>query len=74
MRAHHFRGVLLSLLAVTCLTGPPGCGSEPPAPQVGTKEFESAREEYRNIRRQEYGRESLDSGAKAKPVPKAGRK
>ena len=72
MRAHHFRGVLLSLLAVTCLAGPPGCGSEPPAPQVGTKEFESAREEYRNVRRQEYRRDSLDKNAKARPLPKAG--
>jgi hypothetical protein len=74
MLMHESRAVLLSLLAVTCLTGLPGCGSEPPAPQVGTKEFESAREEYRNIRRQEYGRQSLDPGAKAKPLPRAGGK
>jgi hypothetical protein len=63
---------LLSLLTVTCLAGLPGCGSASPAPPVGTKEFESAREEYRNIRRQEYRRDSLDSSAKAKPLPKAG--
>lgn len=72
MRTQRLRGVLFSLLAVTGLAVPPGCGSEPAAPEVGTKEFESAREEYQNVRKQEYQRESLDPKAKAKPLPKAG--
>jgi hypothetical protein len=66
------RSVRFSLLALACLVGLAGCESQSPAPPVGTKEFESAREEYRNIRRQEYGRDSLDPGARAKPLPKAG--
>jgi hypothetical protein len=64
--------VLSLFLAVTCLVGLAGCESQSPAPQVGTKEFESAREEYQNIRRQEYGRDALDPRAKAKPPSKAG--
>jgi hypothetical protein len=73
MHMHQLRGVFLSFLAAAYLGVLPGCGSESPSPPVGTKEFESAREEYRNIRRQEYRRDSLDSNAKAKPVPKGGR-
>jgi len=67
-----FRWVVPSLLAAAVVAGLPGCGSEPPPAPTSGKEFEAAREEYQNIRRSEYRRDSLDPKAKAKPLPKAG--
>jgi len=71
MRRQRLRGIFFSLPALTALAGLPGCGSEPPAPAAGTKEFEAAKQEYQNIRQSEYRRDSIDPGARAKPLPKA---
>ena len=72
MRPQRLRGIFFSLPALTALAGLPGCGSEPPVPAAGTKEFEAAKQEYQNIRKSEYKRDSLDPTARAKPLPQVG--
>jgi hypothetical protein len=58
--------LLPALFVVTGLAGLPGCGSEKPSPPVGSAEFEKARQEYQDVRRQEYGVKSLDPKEQAR--------
>jgi hypothetical protein len=74
MRVCRWHPMILSLFTASALAYFPGCGSEAPTPPLDSKEFEAARQDYQAVRRSEYGRDSLDPKAKAKPLPKAGPK
>jgi hypothetical protein len=62
------------LALVAAFAGAPGCESEKPTPPPGSGEFEAARKEMQDVRRKEYGRESLEPGKKAAPAKEAGAK
>jgi hypothetical protein len=66
MRTRGPHKLLLALSLVTEVASLPGCNTEAPTPPVGSAEFEKAREEYQNVRRQEYGVKSLDPKEQAR--------
>jgi hypothetical protein len=71
MRTRGPHKLLLALSVVTEVAGLPGCDSEKPTPPVGSADFEKARQEYQNVRREEYGVKSLDPKEQARQKSRA---
>jgi hypothetical protein len=53
--------VMVSLAGLALV---PGCGGDPPTPEVGTEQFEAQRKDYHEARRKEYGRPSIEPPTK----------
>ena len=61
------RPLVASLVVTVAALQLPGCGDESDrSPAMGTEEFNKAKEEYKNIRRKEYQRDTLEPTTKKK--------
>jgi len=60
IRPQPLRSLVGCLLWVCGFSLVPGCGGEPPTPQIGSAEFEAQRKDYQEVRRKERGLPSFD--------------